>query len=206
MILFQPRLVVLLALLLLACSDDGTRPNAQRPGDVTGTITRHKTGAAVPGVAVVLMNETGVVATSHTDALGRFAFESRAAGEYAVRPVGLELAGLDPRFEAAEPQQYDITVEDAPVDLVFTILTLVPSRVTGTVTCGGVGVGNARVRVVGGDTDVMVTTNGQGQFAALDLTPGNFTVLAEEAPCALEPPYQVVNLRLAQAVVVELEG
>ena len=203
---FQSRLVLVIALLLLGCSDDGTRPNAQRPGDVTGTVTRHKTGAGVPGVTLVLMDEGGVAATSHTDALGRFAFEGHAPGEYAVRLVGLELAGLDPRFEEPEPQQYDFTVEDAPVDLVFTILTLVPSRVTGTVTCGGAGVANASVRVVGGATDMTVTTNGQGQFAALELTAGNFTVFAEDTPCVLTPPYQVVNLRRAQAAVVELEG
>ena len=206
MIAFQPRTAVLTLVLLFACSDDGTRPDVRLSGEIAGTVTRHKTGAALPGVPVVLLNEAGVVATSHTDALGRFGFEDPPAGAYAVRLVGLEVAGVDQRFEAAEPPQHEVTVNGDPLELAFTILTLVPARVTGTVRCGGVPVANARVRVVGGETDVVVTTGAQGQFAALDLAAGNYTVLAEDAPCAMRHPYQVVNLRLAQAAVVELEG
>ena len=196
-----------IALALLACAD-GAGPDG-RPdgsGDVTGVVTVHKTGDGLPDVIVALVSPAGVLASTHTDAMGRFAFTDVPPGSHIVHLTGLELAGLDARIQAIEPPAHEIAVSGEPVDLVFTVLTLIAPRITGAVSCGGLPVAGALVRVAGGQTDVTLATDAQGRFAALDLAAGTYAVLPVAVPCAVSPAYEVVELRQGQAGSAHFAG
>lgn len=192
---------------LLLCSIGGCMDERGEPagpgggsgGAVAGTVTRHKTGAGVPNVIAVLVGSSGVVATAHTDAAGRFVMPRVEPGSYALRLTGHDLAGLDTGFEVMEPDSRTVTIGRTNQDVVFTVVGLVPPRITGEIFCSGMPVAGARVRVVGGNADVIVTTNEQGKFGALDLTPGHYTVIPVSSPCTLGPSYQVVRLRAGQS-------
>ena len=166
---------------------------------MTGSVTRQKTGAGVPNVIAALVSTSGVAATAHTDAAGRFELTGIAPGAYTLRTAGHAIAGLDTRFEIMEPQSREVTVDGASRDVVFTVVGLVPPRITGEIFCSAAPVAGARVRVIGGDADVTVFTNEQGKFGALDLMPGHYTVIPLEAPCELTPAYRVVQLRAGQS-------
>jgi hypothetical protein len=191
---------ILVAAALFACAD-GAAPDDNLGGsaDVTGVVTVHKTGDGLPDVIVALATPTGVLASTHTDALGRFAFAGVPRGTHVVHLTGLELAGLDTRIQAIEPPAREITVAGEPIDLVFTVLTLIAPRITGVVSCGGLPVAGAHVRVAGGTTDVTLATDAQGRFVALDLAAGMYAVLMVDAPCIVNPAYQVVELKQGQA-------
>lgn len=192
------------ALLLCAagCTDgdrDPVGPGGAGNGVVTGTVTRHKTGDGVPNVIAALVSSSGVAATAHTDAAGRFEMTGIAPGTYTLQMAGHTIAGLDTRFEIMEPQSRDVTVDGSSPDFVFTVVGLVPPRITGEVFCGAAPVAGARIRVIGGDADVTVVTNEQGKFGALDLMPGYYAVIPVEAPCQLTPSYRAIQLRAGQS-------
>ena len=194
-----------MAVLLLCaagCTDserDPVGPGGTGKGVVTGTITRQKTGAGVPNVIAALVSTSGVAATAHTDAAGRFELTGIVPGTYTLRTAGHAIAGLDTRFEVMEPTARDVTIDGSGADLVFTVVGLVPPRITGEVFCSAAPVAGALIRVIGGDADVTVVTNEQGKFGALDLMPGHYTVIPVEAPCELTPAYRVVQLRAGQS-------
>lgn len=198
--------VLIAAAAFQGCSEEEpASPEAER-GNLAGVVTRHKTGAGMPGIVVVLRADSNVIATTHTDADGRFDFGGLEAGAYEVRLTGLDLAGLDVRFDAVEPAQRDVTIAGNVEELVFTILTLVPPRITGEVFCNGVPVDGARMRVIGGTTDVIVTTSAQGKYGALDLTPGNYAVIPIDAPCAISPAFHTIELRPGQSGEADFSG
>jgi hypothetical protein len=198
--------VLLAALLSIHCSEDEPASPATESGNLAGVVTRHKTGVGMPGVIVVLLADSAVVATTHTDASGRFDFGRLEAGAYQVRLTGLDLARLDVRFDTVEPDRRDVMVGGSGEELVFTILSLVPPRITGDVVCAGVPVQGTRLRVVGGSTDVIVTTSAQGRFAALDLAPGNYAVIPLDAPCPMLPAFRTIELRPGQSGEADFSG
>lgn len=175
-------------------------------GDVRGVVARQKTAAGVPGVPVALLRGGDVRRVTLTDSEGTFSFEGVEGGSWRVRPVATGLAGLDARFDAVEPIEWEITVDASPVDLVFAVVGLLPPRITGRVTCGGTGVAGARVRVVGGAADVVASTDASGLYSVLDLYPGSYAVWASDAPCALNPTHRVVELRQGQLAEAHFEG
>jgi hypothetical protein len=192
---------------LMACSDDsaGTGPKAG-DGVIEGVVARQKTGVGVPGVVLAASVGGAVVATTHTDGEGAFAFKDLASGQYSIAVTGMELAGLDPLFDALEPEAQSVDLGSDPVDLVFAVVSLVPARITGEVVCDGAPVANARIRVVGGVSDVFATSNTQGKYAALDLYPGSYAVIPESVPCSVEPIYEVVTLRKGELREVDFQG
>ncbi len=99
-----------------------------------------------------------------------------------------------------------VLADGAPAEAVFAAVGLVPPRVAGFVECDGVPVPGVAVRVVGGDTDVVVETNAQGRYGATDLSPGNYTVILPDPPCAAGPPYRVISLLPGQSGVADFGG
>jgi hypothetical protein len=190
----------------ISCSDDEPASPDVGGGNLAGVVTRHKTGTGVPGTVVVLLADSTVIATTHTDGSGRFDFGRLAAGPYQVRLTGLDLAGLDVRFDTVEPEHRDVSVSGGSEELVFTILTLVPPRITGDVFCAGTPVEGVRMRVVGGATDVVVTTSAQGKYGALDLTPGNYAIIPIDAPCTMAPAFHTIELRPGQSGEADFSG
>lgn len=196
----------LAAIVALGCGDDSPSAPGTNGSGPGGSVTRHKTGEGVAGVVAVLLSAGRVVETAHTDAAGDFRFTTAKAGPYTVRLTGFEIAGLDSRFDAVEPVSQDIVVGGDPAALVFTVVGLIPPRITGEVFCGGAPVAGARVRVVGGNADVTVTTNAQGKYAALDLVPGHYAVIPVSMPCAVTPGFEAVELRPGQSGEVDFTG
>ncbi len=77
---------VLLGVAVLAARALAAVPVLPTPptGDVTGTVSDSATGKPLPGGEVRLMQNGGVVATTVTDAFGRFIIHNLSAGSYAV--------------------------------------------------------------------------------------------------------------------------
>jgi len=199
-------LVLVLAVATAAsCGDDGPSGPDPEQAVVAGSVTRQKTGAGVPDAVAALLAGGHVVSTAHTDGAGRFTFGRLDAGEYTVRLTGLELAGLDPRFDVLEPEFRTVRVPAAE-DMVFAVVGLVAPRVTGEVRCSGAPVTGARIRVIGGSTDATVTTDGVGRYAILDLEPGNYAVIPVVAPCTVSPAFTAVDLRPGQSGEADFEG
>lgn len=195
-------------LVLLACVDgeEGVDPDVPGDADVSGFVTSVKTGGGVPDLVVVLMRDGAVVRVAATGDDGRFEFDDVPAGEYVARITGIELAGLSPRHTAFEPPEQAVRVPGTPQPVLFGVVGLIPPRVTGDVTCDGLPVAGATIRVVGGATDVEVVTNEQGRFGATDLGPGHHVVIPVSTPCPLSPAWSVVDLLPGQAAEVDFGG
>jgi hypothetical protein len=187
------------------CGDDG--PAGPEPGSdvIAGSVTRQKTGVGVRDVVAVLIGGGRVVMTTHTDADGRFAFGSIDPGEYTVRLTGLDIAGLDSRFDVLEPESR-LAQSPSAEDLVFAVVGLVAPRVTGELRCGGAPIGGASVRVIGGSSDRTATTDALGRYAVLDLEPGNYAVIPVAAPCPVSPSFRAIELRPGQSGEADFEG
>jgi hypothetical protein len=199
---------VSLPLGLLACGDDPA-PLGPDEGNasLTGAVAFVKTGQGVQGLVVALLRGGEVVRTTHTDVNGAFAFEGVAEGSYAARLTGFDLTGLNLRATAFDPIQQGVTLGSDPVDLAFAAVGLVPPRVAGDVTCGGVAVEGARLRVVGGeDADVEVVTDVRGRYAATGLSEGAFAVIPLTSPCVLSPAFGTVKVGKGQAGEVDFAG
>jgi hypothetical protein len=175
-------------------------------GEVHGSVTVAKTGVGVPNLIIALLHDGSVVATAATDGSGLFSFPKLVDGTYTARMLGLELTPFRPSFTAMEPESTTVHLTGQPVDLVFGLVGLVPPRVAGLVTCNGTPVDGARVRIVGGTTDVTVTTNAQGKYGATDLGTGFHAVILDSAPCTVGSILQVIELRPGQAGEVNFGG
>lgn len=200
---------VLVALALaVGCTDDGGGMDpGTGPGAISGTVARQKTAEGVPGALVVLLGDEGSAReTAITDGNGRFSFQGLAQGDYEVRLVAPELAGLDPLFDALEPASWEVALSSDPVDLVFAVVGLVPARITGTVRCGGGPAAGVSVRVVGGETDATAATDAAGIFTVLDLLPGTYAVIPLSPPCAVDPPFAATTVRPGQFVDLSFGG
>jgi hypothetical protein len=99
-----------------------------------------------------------------------------------------------------------VSLTSEPVELAFAVVSLVPPRIVGEVTCGRVPVTGARLRVIGGQTDTTVETNEIGKYAAIDLAPGNYAVIVLEAPCVPTTMFQAVELLPGQGVDLDFQG
>ena len=202
------RTLGLLGLLAVgACDDDGGLDPSIGSSAVSGTVARQKTAEGVAGAVLALVDAEGMVlATTFTDGTGHFTFRAIDQGDYAVRLVAPELAGLDPLYDALEPEVWEFALGSDPVELVFAVVGLIPARITGTVSCGGAPAGGVDVRVIGGPTDVTATTESSGIFTALDLLPGTYAVIPLSPPCALDPPFSAANVRPGQFVDLSFGG
>lgn len=181
-----------------ACSDETDPAGGGGQGEgVTGVVARQKTGVGVEGVTLSILSSGRVVAAAATAADGSFASGPIPDGTYEVVPVGLELAGLDPRYDVMEPARDTVQVASGSgPELVFAVVGLVPARITGEVTCGGQPDPGAVVRVAGGGaTNVSATADALGRYAALDLLPGVYTAIPESGRCPLSPAYVILDLR-----------
>lgn len=200
--------MILAGLTLSGCGEDGggMDPGAG-PGSITGTVARQKTAEGVPGAIVALLGEGGgTLATVITDGNGRFSFQRLAQGDYEVRLVAPEVAGLDPLFDALEPASWEVALVSDPVDLVFAVVGLVPARITGSITCAGAAAAGVEVRVVGGETDASAATDAAGIFTVLDLLPGTYAVIPLSSPCAVEPAFVATTVRPGQFVDLSFGG
>lgn len=198
------------AFLVSGCSDDNNPTgggDGSEPG-IQGTISRQKTGVGVPGLTVAVVSGGEAVAAGTTDPNGEFAIRGVPDGSYEVVPVGLELAGLDPRFDVMEPAVDTVVVEGGASEaLVFAVVGLVPARITGDVTCGGTPDTGATVRVAGGvATDRESSPDPLGRYAVLDLLAGVYVVVAESPNCMLAPAYRIVTVRPGEFVRVDFSG
>lgn len=173
---------------------------------MTGNVASVKTGEGVPNLVVALTDGADILAVVATDARGDFAFQDLPAGEYIARLTGIELSTLSPNHTAFEPPEQTVRVASGEATIGFGVVGLIPPRVTGDVRCGGTPVAGARIRVIGGETDVTVTTNEQGRYGATDLGPGHHAVLVVSAPCAITPGWSAVDLLPGQAAEVDFEG
>lgn len=200
--------LTLLAIVLAACGSD-EQPLGPTQGDatLTGTVAFVKTGTGVPDLVVALLQGGHVVRTTHTLADGSFAFSDVGEGSYAARLTGFELAEVNLRATAFDPVERPVTLGSEPVDLAFAAVGLVPPRVGGDVLCGGVPVTGAMLRIIGGEeTDVTVTTDVAGRYAATNLSEGVYAVIALEAPCALSPGLQAVTVGRGQGGEADFSG
>jgi len=195
------------AIALWACGDQRA-PTAPQHGDATirGTVTSEKTSAGVSGLVVALLRDDTVVRATPTDSSGAFEFPDLARGNYAVRLTGFDLANVDLRSTAFTPDSANVSVAGDPVNVLFAAVGLVAPHIVGTVQCGGVPVADAQVRVIGGDTDVTVTTNAQGKYGATDLAAGHYAVIVVAAPCTVAPPFAAATLKAGQAAQVDFQG
>jgi hypothetical protein len=164
---------------------------------VSGVVARQKTGVGIPGVTLAVMAGGEVVTAAVTGPDGGFATGPLQDGSYEIVPVGLELAGLDPRFDVMEPARDTVRVSSGESPgMVFAVVGLVPARITGEVSCGGQPDPGAVIRVVGGAaTDRSATADVLGRYAVLDLLPGVYTAIPVSGSCSLAPSYMVLNLR-----------
>ncbi len=202
-------LVVAMAFIVIACSDSGATdpPGGSGPGSVDGVVARNKTGEGVPGVVIAALYDDQVVATTHSAADGTWAIQGLSPGSYRIAATGTELAGLDLRYDALEPLEHEVdVVAGDPESLVFAVVGLIPTRITGEVTCGGTPQVGATIRVIGGSSDVTAITDSQGRFAALDLYPGNYAVLPVDPPCGVLPEYHAMSLRQGEFGEADFAG
>jgi hypothetical protein len=180
---------------------------AQGDATLTGAVAFVKTGAGVPDLVVALLQGGHVVRTTHTLADGSFSFTGVGEGSYTARLTGLELTGVNLRATAFDPLERPVTLGSEPVDLAFAAVGLVPPRVAGDVVCGGVPVSGATLRIIGGEeTDVTVTSDVAGRYAATNLSEGVYTVIPLEAPCALSPAFQAVMVGKGQGGEADFSG
>jgi hypothetical protein len=200
----RPWVAVLLAV-VSACDDTGDiAPDLSgAPGVIEGVVARQKTGVGVAGVILALQESGTTLATAVTTESGGFSFANVPSGNYEVRIAAPELAGLDPIFDALEPESWSVQVGSDPVDLVFAVVGLVPARVTGRITCGGAAAEGAEIRVVGGAHDAVHLADATGSWSALNLAAGAYAVIPVAAPCPLEPGWTAVELRPGQMVEVD---
>ena len=185
----------------LACDEPNGTGLDGSTGEVVGTVALAKDGAGVPNAIVALVRGDQVVDAAATGADGRVAFDAVAEGTYTLRLTGLELTSLSPRHTSFDPMVQEVVVGGgSPVSVVFAGVGLVPARITGVVWCAGAPVPDAEVRVVGGDTDVTVTTNAQGRYGATDLAAGHYAVFLATAPdgCAFDDDHAVADVRIGQ--------
>ncbi|MEJ2539914.1 MAG: hypothetical protein P8188_08095 [Gemmatimonadota bacterium] len=192
-----------------SCDDDPATPGGHDgDGGLQGVVARQKTGEGVGGVTLAVARDGQVVTAVVTEADGSFGVTDVADGFYEIVPVGLELAGLDSRFDVMEPPRDTATVSggEAP-SLVFAVVGVVPARITGTVTCAGEPDVAASVRVVGGPaTDQTVPVDALGRYAALELDAGAYAVIVQSGSCVVSPAYRTVNLRPGELGRADFEG
>lgn len=202
-------LAIALAAVGTGCDDDpaGTGDPDDGTG-LRGVVARQKTGEGVPGVTITARAGGMPVAAAVTGDDGSFRFGPLPDGSYEVTPVGLDLAGLDARFDVMEPVRDTAVVSrGAAPSLVFAVVGLVPARITGVVTCGGAPDPSARLRVAGGpSTDQTVDVDALGRYAALDLNAGNYVVIPETGSCTVSPSYRVVSVRPGELVRADFDG
>lgn len=201
-------LVAVLVLgLTIACGDDSqSRWVGSGGGQVRGMVAAAKTGEGIPNLVVVLLRDGQIVRAVPTNATGDFDFGDVEAGEYVVRLVGFELAGLSFVNTAFTPMERAIVVAGEVVDLTFAALGIIPAKIVGEVRCGGMPVSGARIRVVGGGTDKVVETNVVGRYGANDLAAGTYTAMLIDAPCAIASEYDVLFVNAGQSVTADFEG
>jgi hypothetical protein len=181
-------------------------PSSADTGHISGLVASSKTARGVPNILVALVRDDEIVDAVATDDLGEFRFRGVDRGSYVVQLTGLELSGLNPLHTTLEPVRQAVRVGEDPVELTFAVVGLLPSRIVGEVRCGGRPVVGARIHVVGGVADMVVETDPVGRYGATDLTPGSYTVMAMDVPCAVETELQIVSLKTTQSVVVDFEG
>lgn len=198
---------VLAVLAIGACQEPGGLDPPTGSASISGVVARQKTAEGVAGAVLALMDEEGaVLATTFSDRNGHFSFQEVAQDDYEVRLVAPELAGLDPLYDALEPDSWRFTLSSDPVDLVFAVVGLIPARITGIVVCGGTAAPGVEVRVIGGETNVTVVTEASGIFTALDLLPGTYAVIPLDAPCALAPGFTATSVRPGEFVDLSFGG
>lgn len=206
--MYRSTFALLVVLVSTACVDGDTTvdPDPAASADVAGLVSSVKTGEGVADLVVALVKDGSIVRVAGTGTDGRFAFEDVPAGDYVAKLTGIELAGLSAGHTAFEPPEQPLRVGAASEPLLFGVIGLIPPRVSGDVLCGGVPVAGAQIRVIGGATDVVVTTNEQGRYGATDLGPGHHAVIAVAAPCMVAPAWSVVELLPGQAAEVDFNG
>jgi hypothetical protein len=204
------RAIGLLACCLFGSACRESTPTEPQAGSLTlqGSVTSSKTAEGVANLVVALMDGGSVVAAVPTDTAGAFTFRNVADGSYTVRVTGTELAGVDTRFTAFDPVETPVTMggSAAPSQVFIAAVGLIPPRVTGFVSCAGAPAEGARIRVIGGATDVVVTTSAQGRYAATSLDAGHYAVIVESAPCTVTPSWRAASLQAGQLVVLDFAG
>lgn len=204
-------IIAMIAMCLLpvafACSDDDASTGLSAgPGQIDGTVTSEKTAHGIPNLVVALVHDGEVIAAAPTDSGGAFSFRGLAQGDYVVRLTGMELSHIDPLYSVFTPDADSVSVGDAPARLFFAVVGLIPPRVVGVVSCNGVPVPSAQVRVIGASTDTVVSTTAQGRYGATELDPGHYAVIVVDAPCPVEPSFGAVELLPGQAAEVNFAG
>jgi MFS family permease len=143
-------------------------------GRLSGAV-RSTEGAPVPDAAVTLTDARGeVVATTHADADGEYAFRDLVSGRYtlAVSARAYRPAALTVEVTPAGETRQDVTMAGS-------------GTLKGTVrTTGGAPVADARVTLLDASGAVVAaqTTGVDGQFRFTDLEPGEYTVIASGYP------------------------
>jgi hypothetical protein len=197
--------VTLVAVGVVACDDPAGTASSGR-GEVTGTVAQAKTGDGVGDLVIALTQGGHVVATTATGPEGGFGFDGLSAGTYELNLTGIELTRLSPLHTSLEPRRQTVTVGAGSEPLLFAAVGIVPARISGVVTCGGVEQTAASIRIVGGAVDTMVSTDGIGRYALTDLEAGHYTLIPAVAPCIDSLPVEVTEAEVGQFVRVDFSG
>lgn len=197
--------LLLVAASAIAC-DDPVADTQTPAGQLAGRLALAKTGDGVPNAVIALERDGAVVAATATSADGTFSFDRVARGTYDVHLTGLELTPLSLAHTRFEPRSQRVEVNGETQPLLFAAVGLIPARITGIVSCGGQVDPDAAVRIVGGQVDSVVVSNGIGRYALTDLEPGHYAVMPVRAACLDALAARVVHAQVGQYVGVDFDG
>ncbi|MED4051937.1 carboxypeptidase regulatory-like domain-containing protein [Priestia megaterium] len=152
-----------------------TIPLTPNPATVTGQVSNQQTSTSLQGVSVTAVVNGQVAANTVTDLNGNFQLTNLPSGEVTI-------IISTPNF-ATETQTLTLT----PSETVSTdvSLTPLPGTITGIITNEQTGalVQDAIITVrqfsPAGPIVTNTTTNTQGQFSTINLSPGTYTIIAE---------------------------
>ncbi|MGW8268361.1 MAG: carboxypeptidase regulatory-like domain-containing protein, partial [Longimicrobiales bacterium] len=183
-------LAALVALPLMACSDDEKEPTGPITGTITGTVTVE--GTPQDGVTINLVGPTSGSAT--TSLAGTFEFTNVEAGSYAVL---IEDSPTDDVIYAGLSKNVTITTEGQIVTVDFAGSYIRTSTISGNVTADGEGLAGVPVTLAGPEADKNAVTDGSGHYSVSGLRAGDYTV-------TIDPPeeynFEQTSLNVSVAV------
>ncbi|MED4278752.1 carboxypeptidase regulatory-like domain-containing protein, partial [Priestia megaterium] len=171
------------------------------PGILQGTVINQETGEIIPGATLQIFDSTkALVATVQTDQNGFYQIQTLAPDLYRVMATTQNFGSV----------LQDIQVNaEAVTELNFALLPN-PGTITGIIYNEQTGSPISRVSIAVrqfspvGPIIATTTTNSQGQFTVLNLTPGAYTIIASEPNFGSQASSTFVQSDQVSTVLVNL--